>query len=58
MAEHQLPKLMSAVFDHSLAGCFSLGKRGSAWSSHVCQSSFYVQPVTLVSGVSLVLTLR
>jgi hypothetical protein len=29
MAEHQLPKLMSAVFDHSLAGCFSLGKRGS-----------------------------
>ena len=28
MAEHQLPKLNAAVFDHSLARWFSLGETG------------------------------
>jgi hypothetical protein len=59
MEKHQLPKLNAAVFDHSLARWFSLGETRirpseGAFARH--HSKF--QPVTLISGVSLVLPLR
>ncbi len=59
MAEHQLPKLIATVFDHSLARWFSLGEtriRPSEVAFGTIIPKFH--PVTLIDGVSLVLPLR
>jgi hypothetical protein len=59
MAEHQLPKLIAAVSITLLLDGFHWGKQGSGLvKSHLGTIIPKFHPVTLISGVSLVLPLR